>query len=255
MSDSVSDILTLRAASEPRFSKSVWSSVVVHVLGVAALFLSHEYLITHRKPAPKIMTITLGGSIGPRSTGMNAAGARPVDIAAPQPKHEPIKTAASQASTMTLPIKSEPKPTVDKALPITSMPKPPTVGEQVRQGTALAETGSTSSTKGLTIGGSGGGAPPMLEIADFCCPEYLQGVVDRIQSVWNKNVPERGEATLRFVIKRDGTITDITTDKTTSRFLELQSLSALARARLDSLPAAFKDDHLVIHLRFPYGIQ
>jgi hypothetical protein len=178
-----------------------------------------------------------------------------VDIAAPQPKREPIRTAASQSTVMTIPIKSEPKPTpqIDKALPITSMPKPPTVGEQVRPGTSRAETGSTSDTSGLTIGGSGAGKTPMLEISDFCCPEYLQTVVQNISLVWNKNVPERGETTLRFVIKRDGTVTDISTDKTTSQFLQNQSLSALMRAKLAPLPPQFKDDHLVIHLTFPYG--
>ena len=255
MNEAVSEILALRAQPEVGFSRSVGGSVILHLLGVVALFLAHQYVIAHRPPPPKIMTITLGGSIGPRSTGMSAAPARAVDQVAPQPKHEVVRTAASQSSVMTLPVKSEPKPAPKvQDLPITSMPKPPTTGAQIQKGTAQAETGSTSQSNGLTVGGAGGSGA-VLEITDFCCPDYLKQMLERIELHWNKNVRERGETTLRFVIHRDGSISDISTDKTTSQFLELQSLSALQQAHLSPLPAEFKDDHLVIHLRFPYGIQ
>jgi outer membrane biosynthesis protein TonB len=255
MTEAVSDILEIRALPETGFSRAVTGSVVVHLVGVMALFFAHQYVVSHRRPQPKMMTITLGGSTGPRSTGMTAASARPVDQVEPQPKHEPVKTASSQSSVMTLPVKSEPKPApIDRALPITSMPKPPTTGAQVRQGTSLAETGSTSEDKGLTVGGAGGSAAT-LEVKDFCCPDYIQTILQRIENNWNKNVPGRGSTILRFTIHRDGTITNITTDSTTNEFFENQSRSALVLARLPPLPQEFKDDHLVIHLRFPYGIQ
>lgn len=255
MTEAVSDILELRAVPETGFSRMVTGSIVVHVVGVMALFLAHQYVVTHRPPPPKLMTITLGGSIGPRSTGMTAASARPVDQVEPQPKHEAVKTASSQSSVMTLPVKSEPKPTpVDRSLPITPMPKPPTTGAQVRQGTALAETGSTAQDKGLTVGGSGGSAAT-LEVKDFCCPEYIQALLQRIENKWDKNVPGRGFTVLKFTVHRDGSISDISTDATTNDFFENQSRSALMQARLPALPPEFKDDHLVIHLRFPYGIQ
>jgi outer membrane biosynthesis protein TonB len=256
MTETVSEILELRAASEAGFPRAVTTSIVMHLAGVIALFLAHQYVVTHRPPQPKIMTITLGGSTGPRSTGMTAASPRPVDQVAPPPKREPVKTAASQSSVMTLPVKSEPKttPPVDRTLPITSRPKPPTTGEQVRTGTSLAETGSTTQDKGLTVGGSGGSAAT-LEVKDFCCPEYVQSILQRIEMKWNKNVPGRGATVLKFTIHRDGSITDITTDSTTNSFFENQSRSALVQAHLLPLPPEFKDDHLVIHLRFPYGIQ
>jgi outer membrane biosynthesis protein TonB len=255
VTEAVSDVLELRAAPEAGFPRAVTASIVVHLMGVIALFLAHQYVVTHRPVPPKIMTITLGGSIGPRSTGMTAASPRPVDQVAP-PKREPVKTAASQSSVMTLPVKSEPKatPPVDRTLPITSMPKPPTTGAQVRPGTSLAETGSTAQDKGLTVGGSGGSAAT-LEVKDFCCPDYVQAILQRIEDKWSKNVPGRGATVLKFTIHRDGTITDITTDSTTNQFFENQSRSALMQARLPPLPPEFKDDHLVIHLRFPYGIK
>jgi outer membrane biosynthesis protein TonB len=256
MTEAVSDVLELRALPEKGFSRVVTGSITVHVVGVLALFFAHQYVVTHRPPQPKIMTITLGGSVGPRSTGMTAASARPVDQVAPQPKHEAVKTASSQSSVMTLPVKSEPKktPPVDRTLPITSMPKPLTTGAQVRPGTSLAETGSTAQDKGLTVGGSGGSAAT-LEVKDFCCPDYITTILQRIENNWNKNVPGRGVTVLKFTIHRDGSITTITTDSTTNEFFENQSRSALVLARLPPLPPEFKDDHLVIHLRFPYGIQ
>jgi outer membrane biosynthesis protein TonB len=256
MTETVSDILELRALPESGFSRAVTGSIVVHVVGVMALFFAHQYVVAHRPVQPKIMTITLGGSVGPRSTGMTAASPRPIDQVAPQPKHEPVKTASSQSSVMTLPVKSEPKPTptVDRTLPITSIPKPPTTGAQVRPGTSLAETGSTAQDKGLTVGGSGGSAAT-LEVKDFCCPDYIQAILQRIENNWNKNVPGRGFTVLKFTIHRDGTVSDISTDSTTNQFFENQSRSALVLARLPPLPPEFKDDHLVIHLRFPYGIK
>ena len=255
MTEAVSDILEIRAVPETGFSRAVTGSIVVHLVGVMALFFAHQYVVSHRPPQPNLMTITLGGSTGPRSTGMTAASARPVDQVEPQPKHEPVKTASSQSSVMTLPVKSEPKPPpVDRTLPITSMPKPPTTGAQVRQGTSLAETGSTTEGKGLTVGGSGGSAAT-LEVKDFCCPEYIQTLLQRIENKWDKNVPGRGFTVLKFTVHRDGSISDISTDATTNDFFENQSRSALMQARLPPLPPEFKDDHLVIHLRFPYGIQ
>jgi outer membrane biosynthesis protein TonB len=255
MNEAVSDIIASRARVEVGFTRSVGGSVFIHVLGLVALFFAHQYVLAHRPAPPKIMTITLGGPNGPRATGTTAASSRAVDQVAPQPKHEVVKTAASQSSVMTLPIKSEPKPTPKvQDLPITSMPKPATTGAQIQKGTAQAETGSTAQSTGLTVGGAGG-STGMLEITDFCCPEYLKEMIQRVELQWDKNARERGETTLRFVIHRDGTVTDISTDKTTSEYLRLQSLSALMRSHLPPLPAEFKDDHLVIHLRFPYGIQ
>jgi outer membrane biosynthesis protein TonB len=256
VTESVTDVLLLRAEHEKGFSRSVISSLVVHTLGIVALFAAHQYLVTHRPPPARVMTITLGGSAGPRSTGMTSASARPVDQVAPQPKHEPVRTASSQSNVMTLPVKSEPKKTpetVDRTLPITST-KPPTIGQEIQKGTSLAETGSKTQDTGLTVGG-GAGSAATLEVNDFCCPEYIQQILQRVEAQWNKSVPGRGATVLRFVIHKDGSVTNITTDSTTNTFLENNSRVALVRAQLPPLPAEFKDDHLVVHLRFPYGIQ
>lgn len=258
MTESVTDVLRLRSTPERGFSRSLMGSLVVHAIGIVSLFVAHQYLVTHRPPPTKVMTITLGGSNGPRATGMTAAGARPVDQVAPQPKHEPIRTAStSKPDVMTLPIKSEPKKTpetVARSLPITSVPKPPTIGQQIQKGTSLAETGSTSQDKGLTVGG-GAGSSAQLDVADFCCPEYLQSVLQRIELHWRKELPGRGQATIAFQIERDGRITHILTEKSTGTLYENNSLSALTQATLEPLPRQFTGDHLTIHLTFPYGIK
>lgn len=257
MTESVTDVLLLRAEPEKGFSRSLTGSLIVHAVGIVTLFAAHQYVVTHKPPQAKVMTITLGGSTGPRSTGMTAAGARPVDQVAPQPKHEPIRAASASHDVMTLPVKSEPKKnpeTVDRALPITSVPKPPTIGPQVQKGTSLAETGSTSQDRGLTVGG-GAGSSAQLDVADFCCPDYLQGVLQRIELKWRKELPGRGSATIAFQIERDGRITHIVVEKSTGSLYENNSLSALTQATLEPLPRPFTGDHLTIHLTFPYGIK
>jgi outer membrane biosynthesis protein TonB len=233
-------------------------SLIVHALGIVALFAAHSYAVNHKPPRARVMTITLGGSNGPRSTGMTAASARPVDQVAPQPKHEPIRTASSsKPDVMTLPIKSEPKKTpetVDRTLPVTSVAKPPTIGQQIQKGTSLAETGSTSQDKGLTVGG-GAGSTATLDVAEFCCPDYLQSVVQRIELKWRKELPGRGQATIGFQIEKDGRITHIVVEKSTGTLYENNSLSALTQAVLEPLPRQFTGDHLTIHLTFPYGMK
>ena len=258
MTESVTDVLLLRSDPEKGFSRSVVGSVIVHALGIVALFAAHSYVVNHKPPRARVMTITLGGSNGPRSTGMTAASARPVDQVAPQPKHEPIKTAStSKPDVMALPIKSEPKKTpetVDRTLPITAV-KPPTIGQQIQKGSSLAETGSTSQDTGLTVGGGAGASATVDVAADFCCPDYLQGVLQRIELKWRKELPGRGQATIAFQIERDGRITHIVTEKSTGTLYELNSLSALTQATLEPLPRQFTGDHLTIHLTFPYGMK
>jgi outer membrane biosynthesis protein TonB len=251
----VSEILELRSATEGGFSRVVTGSLVVHVIGVASLFLAHQYLASHPAPKPVVMTISLGSGSGPRSTGMTSAGARPVDQVAEPKRNEVVKPAASTSNTMTLPVKSTPKPAkVEETLPVTSTPKPATTGREITKGTSLAETGSKSQDTGLSIGGAGV-KNVGLEITDFCCPDYVAGMAERIQRNWNKNVSGRGVVILKFVIHRDGTITNVQTEEATNSYLENNSRSALALAKLAPLPAEFKSDTLVVHLRFPYGID
>jgi hypothetical protein len=170
MTETVSDILALRAQPAPGLNGAISASVGAHVLGAVVLIVAQGYWIAHQPPPQKFMQISLSGTEGPRTSGLNAAGGRPVEEVAPEPKRpEPIRTAAARPDVMTLPVKSEPHEPekVDRTLPIAPMPKPPTTGRQITPGTAMAETGARGLGTGLTVGGAAG-AGATLEVTDFC---------------------------------------------------------------------------------------
>ena len=163
------------------------------------------------KPPAPVMVISLGGTPGPRSTGMTPISARPVEEVAPEPKRQtPVPVAAPKPDVMTVPTKPPVKPPKPDTKPATTplaspaVTKPPTTGRQVQTGTSAVETGARGIGAGLTVGGGGGGAQLKVD-SDFCCPAYLQEVVTRISGVWRSVQPEHGTTVLVFTIQRDGT--------------------------------------------------
>jgi TonB family protein len=129
-------------------------------------------------------------------------------------------------------------------------------GAQVSQGSTQADTGLTGTASGLSFGG-GGGTGGAVNFADFCCPEYLREILRRIDSAWRKNWPDRGKTTLRFSIRRDGTIDlpNVRVDKSSgSGVLDRAAMSALtSAARLPPLPSQYEGQTLIVVLDFPYG--
>src|SRR5947207_14725539 len=81
-------------------------------------------------------------------------------------------------------------------------------GAQVAVGTAIAETAIRGQGFGLSSGG-GPGSGSTLDVADFCCPEYLATMMLMIKRAWNPNQGSAGQAIVKFTIQRDGRLTDI----------------------------------------------
>ena len=105
----------------------------------------------------------------------------------------------------------------------------------------------------MTFGGGGTGGETDLR-PDFCCPAYLQLLLERVGENWKRSQPESGTATIRFTVRRDGTITDITVQKSSGiGVLDRASRSAVTAVRLPPLPAEYKFDRLTVNLQFPYG--
>src|SRR5689334_8656920 len=93
------------AADIKRFNRAIVWSLAAHALVVISLFVVPREWIA--KPPDKVLTISLGGAIGPRTTGTSSIGGRTVEQAVPPPKRpEPIK-----------PI-SQPPPAVNTVKPI-----------------------------------------------------------------------------------------------------------------------------------------
>src|SRR5262249_51818670 len=213
--EAVDGVIALRAQDPVGLRRMImWSfAIQVGVLVLVAV-LPHTWLFRSNPPAP-VMVISLGGTLGPKSTGMTPVSARPVEEVAPEPKRQtPIPVAAPKPDVMTVPTKPPVKPPKPETkptstpLPSPAVTKPPTTGRQVQAGTSAVETGARGIGAGLTVGGGGDGAQLKVD-TDFCCPAYLQEVVTRISAVWRSVQPEHGTTVMKFTIQRDGRITDI----------------------------------------------
>jgi protein TonB len=261
----VTDVLRDRAAAPDGLQRMVTVSLAVHAAVVGALLLAPGSLIGRRSSEPRsIMTISLSGAgEGPRNGGFTAAAARPVQIQAPPPdttKREPERPPAAKTPEMVMPtnkpVAKAPKtpPPVVKDAPDDAKGRTPTRGAETAQGQAVAFTGVRGQGfSGLSTGG-GPGAGSTLDVADFCCPDYLATMIDRIRSVWQQNQGSAGECVVKFTIQRNGQIVEPSVEKSSGlALLDMAALRAIAGTKtLNPLPAAFTNPTLTVHLNFQY---
>jgi periplasmic protein TonB len=236
-------------------------SVLLHVSMAAVLVLAPGGWLAQRVETPReVMTISLAaGTPGPTSGGMTAIGGRPVQVVTPPEevkKPEPVRAPAAKAPEMTIPQKNARVRT--GATNITQAPdeargRTPTRGAETSRGSSIAETGVRGQGFGLTTGG-GGGTGSALEVDNFCCPEYIQLMIQQIYGNWEQRVEVAGMATVRFTIQRDGRITDITLFKSSGYVAhDMNAQRALFRTRqLSPLPTQFPDSTLGVRLTFEY---
>jgi len=238
-------------------------SIGAHAVCVAALLIAPSvWLRRAPQEARTVMTISLGGGTGPQAAGgMTSIGARPVQVQTPPeetPKREPVRPPAAVTPEMTLPMKNAKPTKATPAPPVKQAPedargKTPTKGAQRAFGSSMAETGVRGQGFGLSTGG-GAGSGSTLDVADFCCPDYLFTMVDRIRSVWVQNQGASGECVVKFTIQRDGTISGYEVEKRSGNVtLDLAAQRAVAMTRkLPPLPDAFTNPALTVHLNFKY---
>jgi TonB family protein len=231
----------------------VWS-FVVHLAAIAALVLIPRDWLTHRPPNTHTMTISLGGPAGPRTTGTANIGSRTVEQVAPPPRRpEPIRRPEPKSEPVAIPLRPQ-TPSERPADRTATTPAPPVTGTRVNQGNTAADTGAVGLGAGLRLSGGAGGASGEMDLKDFCCPEYLTDLAARISEAWEKNQPERGTTIIGFTIQRNGSATNIITEKSSgSGILDRASKNAITDARLPPLPPGYRFPTLTVHLQFPYG--
>jgi TonB family protein len=258
----VSDVLNERRNEPKGLEMMAAASMVFHAVLLAGFIFAPGGWLDSRRAEPKtIMTITLGGgNEGPENGGMTAVGGRAVQVQTPEePKRpEPVRPPAAKAPEMTVPIpnkapvKTAPPPKVQQA-PDDAKGRTPTKGDEPRPGSALAETGARGLGFGLsTAGGQGSGS--RLDVADFCCPEYIVLMVERIRSNWAARAEVPGLTIVKFTIQRDGSITDAAVERSSGfTALDIAALRAVMGTRqLPPLPAAYSNPSLGVHLNFDY---
>ena len=260
MREAVSDIIAERTQATDGVSRMVLLSLIAHGVFLSALVLMPEFWTGAAKAEAEPMMISLGGAEGPEAGGMNPLSARPVQAVAPpeaRPRVEPQPASAPPEMTAPTPLakpeaKTPAKP-VDKPAD-TAPTRKPTTGAAVKSGSAVAETGSTAQVPfgGLsTSGGGTGGA--RVDAPNFCCPSYLSTVVQMIKRNWSQNQGTSGRNTLKFVVQRDGRLTDVEVEESAGQMLDMSSRRALViTSAVPALPKEFAGDKLTIHLIFEY---
>lgn len=260
--DSVTAILLEREREARSLRPMVAFSLAVHLAAVVLVAMAPSRWAEQRMDAPRsVMTISLGGAEGPSSGGANPLAARPVQRAvpeAPRARPEPLRPPAARTPEMTLPVPNA-KPRVTKPAPeVKQAPEgargtTPSTGAQERFGASVAQTGGYEFGSGLTSGG-GGGTGGYLDVGTFCCPDWLITMRRLIQSNWNPRQGMDGTVIIKFVVQRDGRISNVEAEAPSGLpALDLTAQRAVLLTRqLPPLPAAFTDPTLTVHLRFNY---
>jgi TonB family protein len=256
--DAVSDILRSRMQEPGGLTPMAAVSVAAHAVALVAIVLLPGVFPAKRVTPPAVMTISLGGTPGPKTGGITTIGGRRIEAGqlttTPKVERMAMPTVRAQPA-MVLPI---PDP---KLKPATA-PKPAPTAKDVagrgrgfdeQKGSTSVETGARGMGFGLSNTG-GGGMGGHLDVANFCCPEYLTEMVARIKSNWVQQAESSGTVWMKFTILRNGQITQIETERSSNIFaLDQASQRALyLTTRLQPLPAAFPDDLLTVHVSFEY---
>src|SRR5262249_32217327 len=163
---------------------------------------------------------------------------------------------AAKTPEMMLPEKNA-KPEKNPRTPVKEAPadahgRTPTHGAQVAQGSAAAPTQVRGQGFGLSTG-PGGGTGLKLEVTDFCCPEYLETMQQRIRSNWQHRSDTTAAVVVPFTILRSGQITSIAVVQSSGNaILDIRAQRAVYATRLPPLPAAFTNPTLSLEVVFQY---
>jgi TonB family protein len=252
--DAVSEVLVARTQKSDGIASMVGASIAAHVVLLALfVFLPPGWFGAENKEPENIMQISLGGPVGPDTAGLNVAGARPIQQVSESPKSlEPVRPPAAKTPEMVLPTKAPPrKATPNKVEAKDPRSTRPTKGAEVTKGTAVAETGAKGQGFGLSSGMGGEGG--YLEVGDFCCPQYLATMRNAIMANWNSRQGTAGRTHMRFVIRKDGSIVDVSVQRSSGvQTLDYYAQRALLLTKLPPLPNGYDEPTLAVHLYFDY---
>jgi TonB family protein len=260
MQEAVSSILIGRSREADGLSRMILVSLVIHgVLMTALVLVPRDWLRMQPEEQATPMMISLGPSGTADTGGMTAITSAPVQAESPADA-KPVTRPAEKTPEMLAPApevkpKTPEKPVakpVDKAAA-----KKPSTGAEIKTGAArvvvpnaaqipfggLAERSGGSSTGGVR-----------LDVANFCCPEYIETMTQRIRSNWDQQQGAAGQTVVKFMIRRDGMLTNVEVEKTSGNpLLDLESRRAALQTRqLPPLPDAFTRPTLTVYLTFDY---
>jgi TonB family protein len=256
--DAVSQVLLSRAHEPEGLQKLLAVSLIAHAAVVALVVLAPTgWLGVEAEEEKVVMTISLGGPVGPRDGGMTTMGGRPIQaISEAKRAIEPVRPPAAREPEMIEPKRSAPRRPETKVPDTAQTPRgrTPTRGEEVRPGSAVSAE-SSARGQGFGLSSGGGGTGSYLDTANFCCPEYIALMLEAIRERWDHRAAQAsGTALVKYTIQRDGRITDIQVERSSGYpaldFLAVRALQATRQ--LPPLPQAFTEPSLTVHLVFEY---
>ena len=259
MHEAVSDILNDRARQAQGINTMLLVSLAGHALLLAGLVaMPANWRSAQTAPESEAMVISLGGAPGPENTGMTQMSGRSVQSVAP-PEAKANVTTAPAAATPEMVIPERTAKPAPRAKPVEkpvdkSSSRQPTAGAEVKTGAARADTGAQPVPFGGLATAGGGGTGATLDVKNFCCPAYLQTMLQRIRANWKQDQGAAGTAVVKFVVLRDGRLANVELEKTSNNpILDLESRRAVLMTRqLPPLPAQFTEPTLTVHLQFDY---
>jgi TonB family protein len=255
--DLVTSTIVARAGEPDGLRRMMFVSAIAHVVAFTALLLVPRFFGLHGAEPTVLMEISMAAAPGPVTGGLTSLSRSAVQQAEPKP--ELPKPAQARPPAPTKPEVVEPtpaKPTPPKATAKqpspTTRPATPTTGEQVRTGTSRVQNDSPTNEGGLSTGGGGTGA--QTTNVNFCDPEYLGQMIALIHRNWQQNQNAAGRPIVRFVIQRDGTLSEITLRQPSGYAgLDLNAVRAVTLTRaIPPLPSCYPHPTYAMNLTFEY---
>ncbi len=251
----VTSVLLARGHEPEGLRKMLGASVALHIVVAAAIVLVPVLSPRASDQVAPVMTISLGGGPpGPMSGGMNPMGGRTVQTTEPAPRPEPPHPAAERTPEMTVPVpKGRPLPKAAAKNADEGSGHTPTRGARPNVGAAFGQTDVGGSGTGISTGGFGGDSMS-LDVSDFCCPEYLSIMATSIKRNWEEHQSVAGVTVMKFTIRRDGSIVDVTVERPSGYWAldRAAERALLVTKQFPPLPAQYPNTSLTVHLRFEY---
>jgi len=235
----VTDVIVSRRTRQEPFNAMLVGSLIFHATLVGVLLFGPlDWSVEADVPQP-VMTISLAGPPGPR-TGATMEGGRAIAPPPPDAVPKPMPPPPPKPENVV--------PTQTRRTP----PAKPKVEEEPQPGVTRTETGARGQGFGLSAGGGGAGGV-QLDVANFCCPEYVQQMITLIQRNWQQNQGVRGNTGMYFIINRGGSIQGVKVERPSGFVaLDLAAERALLTTRLPELPPQYPNPTLPVHITFEY---
>jgi outer membrane biosynthesis protein TonB len=256
MQEAVSTILLGRSREAEGLSRMITVSLGAHAIVLVALALVPSNWLTSPVERSENALIISFAPAGTQDTGgMTPMASRTVQETTADARNVTRTPAAPPEMTAPAP---ETKPAASKPLPKPPDPtatKKPATGKEVQTGPARADTPATSQPAFGSLSQSSAGGPGGVRVeGNFCCPEYLEQMKRAIMKNWNQNVGVAGTVEVKFVIRRDGMITNVAVSQTSHNpILDLESRQAvLLTQNVGALPDRYTPASLPVYLIFEY---